>query len=288
MAVKFLTVTLFFALVVIKPVHDAFPDDTPRHDKKNNTELYTSEWNMARHHDHTSLVLDKKAKHTEPHYLWMYLVFAYLFTGLAVYLLVTETERIIAIRQTYLGNQSTVTDRTIRLTGIPSELQSEEKIKNFVESLQIGKVDSVTLCKNWQELDYAVETRKSLLRKLEESWTLYVKNSHGPEGERLDSSQSLQAEDAHEDEESRLLTGDSENGQAVPSTLKTRPRATIRYGFLNLQSHHVDAIDYYEEKLRRMDEKIIGLRKESFQPTSIAFVTMDSVASCVSQVHLAL
>ncbi|KAI9728957.1 MAG: hypothetical protein M1828_000042 [Chrysothrix sp. TS-e1954] len=292
MALKFLTVTLFFALVVIKPVHDAFPEDSPRHKPHNSTAVYTSSPMTMLGSDtrsYSPLVVDKKSHHTEHHYLWMYLVFAYLFTGLAVYLLITETERIIAIRQIYLGNQSTITDRTIRLTGIPPDLRSEEKIKTFIESLQIGKVDNVTLCKNWQELDSAVEARKSLLRKVEESWTLYIRQRRArPDQDAPDSSQDLPAEDAEEDEESRLLVSGSENGHTTPTSQQRRPRATIRYGFLNLQSHHVDAIDYYEEKLRRMDEKVLGLRRESFQATSLAFVTMDSVASCQMAVQAVL
>ena len=55
-------------------------------------------------------------------YLWAYLVFTYFFTGLAIYFMTAETRRIIQIRQDYLGSQSTITDRTIRLSGIPLAL----------------------------------------------------------------------------------------------------------------------------------------------------------------------
>src|SRR5882757_10419398 len=146
MAIKFLSVTLFFALVVIKPVHDQYPDkDVKGKIPSNSTEFVTgsihapgrvevrSEWGQ---------VLRMPVEYSSD-YLWMYLVFAYLFTGLAMYLIVSETRKIIQVRQEYLGSQTTITDRTIRLSGIPPELRSEKKIKEFVESLEIGKVETV-------------------------------------------------------------------------------------------------------------------------------------------------
>ena len=89
-------------------------------------------------------------------YLWMYLVFVYAISGFIIYLLVTETERIIGIRQQFLGSQHTVADRTIRLSGIPSSLRSEKSIKDYIERLDIGRVDSVSLCHGWKELDLSL------------------------------------------------------------------------------------------------------------------------------------
>jgi hypothetical protein len=50
----------------------------------------------------------------------------------------------------------------------------------------------------------------------------------------------------------------------------------------------VDAIDYYEEKLRRIDDEIRLLRKKDFEPTPLAFVTMDSVASAQMAIQAVL
>lgn len=104
----------------------------------------------------------------------MYLVFVYVLTGFIIYLLVTETERIIGIRQQFLGSQHTVADRTIRLSGIPTSLRSEKSIKDYIERLDIGRVDSVSLCHGWKELDDCVDQRTAVLRKLEEAWTVYL------------------------------------------------------------------------------------------------------------------
>jgi len=41
----------------------------------------------------------------------------------------------------------------------------------------------------------------------------------------------------------------------------------------------VDAIDYWEEKLRQLDMKIVNARKKSYPAADLAFVTMDSTAA---------
>ena len=280
MALKFLTVTLFFALVVFKPVHDAFPDithNTTASDVGVYRNVYGEHLNLLQEPN----VLSRRRASADPtDYLWMYLIFAYLFTGLAVYLLITETKRIISVRQEYLGNQATITDRTIRLSGIPHDLRSEEKIKEFIEALEIGKVDSVMLCRNWSELDGLMDERMDLLRKLEESWTLYIGRRH-TKGQAMNGNQRVPS--AAGDEESGPMLGASAPGDG-PSQESNRPTATVRFGFLKLQSRYVDAIDYYEERLRRVDERILELRNQEFPPTALAFVTLDSVAACVSTV----
>jgi hypothetical protein len=284
---------------VIKPVHDAFPDDSnqlrngTRH--HNSTEPYAI-WNGQDHltdlkRNNSSWFGEEHGvyKHFNTDYLWMYVVFAYLFTALAMYLLVTETQRIIAIRQEYLGSQVTVTDRTIRLSGIPPSLRSEEKIKNFIEHLQIGKVDKVMLCREWQDLDNKMAERMTVLRKLEESWTVFL--GHRRVERSLESLPIVQPpppvaapyQDEEGEEEAngeRRMNGVS-HGPLDPR-LRTRPMLTLRSGPLGIHGRKVDAIDHYEEKLKEIDDAIRDLRTKEYKPTSMAFVTLDSVAACVS------
>ena len=207
----------------------------------------------------------------------MYLGFVYLFSGLAIYLIVNETKKIIRVRQDYLGSQSTLTDRTIRLSGIPKQLRSEDMIKETVENLDIGKVESVTLCRNWGELDDLISERKAVLRKLEAAWTIHL----GYKRPTKASSSHLSQERNGEDEESRLLDGNDHDQEHIHA--QDRPTKNIWYGFLNLQSRKIDAIDYYEERLRRLDEKITAAREKDFKPTPLAFVTLDSTAAAVSR-----
>lgn len=297
MAIKFLSVTLFFSLAVIKPVHDLYPDDDKTLPHKNGTHHHdgSSNQTMSRYtaletlHDYAPWMPD----HIETDYLWMYPVFAYLFTLIALYLLVSETRRIIEVRQEYLGSQTTITDRTIRLSGIPSELQSEEKIKDFVEELAIGNVESVTLCKDWKELDKAIVHRNVLLRRLEEAYTVCLGGRSIERSlESLPISQppppgpAVNPERGNEHETEALLST-HDHSTPAPSG-PSRPKVAIRFGRFNLRSKLADAIDYYEEKLRVTDDKIRELRKKDFDPTPLAFVTMDSVAACQMAVQAVL
>lgn len=217
----------------------------------------------------------------------MYLVFAYLFSALAAYLIVTETRKVIEVRQEYLGSQTTITDRTIRLSGVPPEYRSEEKIKEFIENLEIGQVETVLLCRNWKELDKLMAERMKVLRRLEEAWTVYLGHrriernleslpiSQPPPPEPL-----VDEEDGDEDTE--LLSDGPDRPRYVAPYARSRPTTRLWYGPFKLRCRNVDAIDYFEERLRRLDEQIRSLRKKEFEPTPLAFVTLGSVASCVS------
>lgn len=289
MAIKFLLVTLFFALAVIKPVHDTHQEKASKKpyfggdpdDKDEHLEMRTETlWSDFAGHDYEYLT----------DYLWMYLVFVYLFTALILYLIVSETRRIIDIRQEYLGSQTTITDRTVRLSGIPIDLRSEEKIKEFIEDLEIGKVESVTLCRNWKELDDQITTRQTILRKLEEAWTVHLGSRRIERNlETLPVIQPRPLEaDGDDREDSRLLNNaDMDSGYATPYA-RPRPKAKIWYGPFRLRYRTVDAIDYYEEKLRKLDDEIRDLRKKDFEPTPLAFVTMDSVASAQMAIQAVL
>ncbi|KAK4144829.1 uncharacterized protein C8A04DRAFT_27326 [Dichotomopilus funicola] len=222
-------------------------------------------------------------------YLWSYLVFAYLFTGLTLYFMDKETLKVIRVRQDYLGTQSTVTDRTFRLSGIPEELRTEEAIKDLVQKLEIGKVESVTLCRDWKELDHLMDQRQTILERLEETWSVYLAQKPLiPTGRRPDGNEAngpnhnpagdLDAEAVDEEagEGDQLLAG----GRAGQTLERVRPQTRFWYGFLRLQSRKTDAIDYYTERLRRLDDKIMTARKKTYEPANLAFVTMDSIAAC--------
>lgn len=295
MASQYLFITLFFALVVIKPVHDAFPaketrDDDEKHHKNRHNETYIFE--EGGHHNKTTPGYGLPFS-WETDFLWMYIVFAYLFSGLAVYLLVTHTRKVISVRQEYLGTQSTITDRTIRLSGIPNYLQDEAKIKDFVEELDIGKVETVVLCRDWNELDTAMRERMDILRRLELAYTIFAGQkantqavAQAPAGDAQ-----LIALGDDEDEDSAQETDHlvNTNGQSDDVHEEAaRPQLTLRFGNFNLQSRKVDAIDYYSERLRNLDQKIKDLRESDFRPMPLAFVTMDSVAAAQMAIQAVL
>lgn len=269
LSMKLFAILFFFAAVVIEPINRRYsPEDAP---KKPDDDSDNS-WNY------------------DMGYLWAYLVFTYFFTLLTIHLLNKETFKVIKIRQDYLGTQSTITDRTFKLSGMPRELRDEAKLKELVEKLEIGNVESVTLCRNWKELDDLVAARARTLRKLEETWSVYLgqksTNCLDDRHRIVSNAVGLHDESAVVDEEAQdgegaSLLGGGRNGAAHHHWIdRPRPQTFVWYGPFRLRYKKVDAIDYYEEKLRRLDEQIHAARKKEYQPVDQAFVTMDSIAAC--------
>ncbi|KAH0536346.1 hypothetical protein FGG08_006772 [Glutinoglossum americanum] len=289
MASKFLGITFLFALIIITPVHYHYREDS---DPVAANVLTYSDPSWIFEPQFASALKPEKGK-TPDEYLWMYVFFVYVFSGIAVFLLISETKRIIRVRQNYLGHQSTVTDRTIRLSGIPENLRSEVKIKEHIETLQIGKVESVTLCRNWEEIDVLMNKRAILLRKLEEAWTVHLgfrrveRSLQSLPVTQPPPPELTPAQETDEESHALLAHDDREQGRVVPYA-RERPKTRIRHGFLKLKSRKVDAIDLFEERLRRLDEEIKVTREKEFEPTALAFVTLDSVAACQMAVQAVL
>ncbi|KAI9158176.1 Calcium permeable stress-gated cation channel 1 [Paramyrothecium foliicola] len=288
MAIRLFAVFFFVALTILFPINKHFRgfDPSPIFKKPGSEQSYftflgssQSTFNdieVYKNHD--------KEEHESHAYLWAYVLFTYLFVALTLYSINWETFRIIRYRQDYLGKQSTVTDRTFRLTGIPAELRSEEKIKSLIEDMDLGKVEAVTLCRNWKDLDRLVETRDQVLRRLEASWAKFLKQQRNGKSKDIVRRPSPSENDLLAPDEDNLEA--AENGRLLaadendPNLSDDRPQVTIRYGTLGLRSRRLDAIDYYEERLRRLDAKVAEARSKTYPTTDMALVTMDSVASC--------
>ena len=295
MSIRLFGTMFFFAAVVLEPINIHFIDKNKGHRKTDSfvssvfripqaapyQPAAASQWTLE---DDSPEKDPDKSFDKALGYLWSYLVFTYFFSILTMYFMDKETRRVIRVRQDYLGTQLTITDRTFRLSGIPKDLRTEEKIKDLVEKLEIGKVESVTLCRNWKELDRLVEERQSILHKLEETWSVYlgqkpVENPASYGGNRTSGLRQASSEDTADEEAGEtgpLITAPS----AARMAERRRPQTRIWYGFLKLQSRKTDALDYYEEKLRRLDEKIREARKRTYDAADLAFVTMDSIAAC--------
>lgn len=280
MSMKLFGIMFLIACAILAPINNHFTDP------KQNPFLLQTTFGFQTSFFNTTVAGDGYRYLPETSYLWAYLVFTYFFTGLAIYLMTAETKKIITIRQDYLGSQSTVTDRTIKLSGIPVELRSEEKLKELLEKLEIGKVENITLCRNWKELDKLMDKRASVLRRLEEAWTVHLGRSQlKPErnfaSEINGSGNDDEDDEAHEEDN---LMGNNR----ISSHDQPRPTTRMWYGFLHFQSKKIDSIDYHEEKLRKLDEKIKAARKKEYTPTALAFVTMDSIPACQMAVQALL
>ncbi|KAI1368738.1 hypothetical protein F5Y08DRAFT_294690 [Xylaria arbuscula] len=287
MSLRLFATMLFFSITVLWPIHKAF-DTFPTTGSSPPSNSSVQHSSLFNNHFLDEAFLPT-AKHKDKNgdgnlsYLWSYLVFTWFFSLLTMYFMNTETFRVVKIRQDYLGTQSTVTDRTFRLTGIPKDLRTKEKIKDFVENLEIGHVRSVHLCRNWAEIDGLMAERQNVLHKLEEAWSAYRSqttlkpraNIQGAAVNNRDEQGDAHGESANEN--GPLLAGENLQGSMGE---RERPKIRLRFGFLNLRNRKIDALDYYEEQLRRLDEKIVAARKKDYAPTDTAFVTMDSIAAC--------
>lgn len=263
MCIKLLAICCFFSMCVISPIRFHF---TGRYDDGN---------------DGTSLNAKDSAPEAAKYYLWMYVVFTYFFTFLTLYLLTSQTKLIVNTRQSYLGKQNTITDRTIRITGIPIELRDVDGLKKKIESLKIGKVSSITICREWSPLNRLFRYRKKVLRRLESEYMScppelrdsehYTETYHLSRNEDSNGRNSF---DPNEVTHTDYVEDNNIYGQVF---LRDRPK--MRTGWFGLFGPQVDAIDHFEQQLRFIDQEIQEARKKHYSATPTAFVTMDSVAN---------
>ncbi|CAK7206355.1 hypothetical protein SEUCBS139899_009144 [Sporothrix eucalyptigena] len=312
MSFKLFAIMFFFAAVVLEPINQHFVSKTTK-----------SSYGIFSVPAYSSYVVDDPddddSWNREKGHLWAYLVFVYFFTALTYWFMNTETFRVIKIRQEYLGSQATITDRTFRLSGIPLEFRAEDKIKALIEKLEIGRVESVTVCRKWGTLDHLVAERKRVLQRLEETWSTFLKQPaakikwqrwrrrRGPNSQAASQTDEepvdeeagivrgeagLGREDADVTNEDDNLLPDNDNEEDVDAARAAqehkRPQVRIWYGPLRMRCRSTDALDYYEERLRRLDEKIRAARRQHYDATDLAFVTMDSVAACQMAIQAVL
>lgn len=276
MAMKFLASSAFLGMTVIVPVKKVYSDEDPWGNITMKSVFLQTDLGE------NAMSLMKKHDEGDKNWLWAYVVFVYIFTGLAWYFLAKETKRTSKIRQKYLGNQSTVTDRTVRLSGVPEYLRDEESLAQHMQSLSIGAVEQVVICRSWEELDRRMAERKTILTALEEAWTVYL----SPFRLQRDDDTLPLVQPTPEAESEELPTG-MEHTQSSGSLLRGRTlpdesrRPKMRLGWLGLFGKPIDCIDYYTVKLRVVDDAIGALRseKDAFKATPMAFVTFKNVES---------
>ena len=260
----FLAVSAFIGLTVVTPIQSHFDPD--------------GGWgNFTDFHMAKEVEDDDKSNKADHAYLWAYLVFTYIFTALLSFFLVRQSSVVSKRRQEYLGHQSSVADRTIKISGIPHDLRSEEKLQGFVEKLRIGDVSAVTICRDWREIDQLAEKRAATLRKLEEAYVVY-------EGGRVERDlQTLPVVQPTPDDMERpasMTSGESQpliNGHRNP--IRRRPK--MKVGRFGLVGKEVDAINFYTAKLQHLDETILTARQKEYPATPMAFVTFDKVSGAV-------
>ncbi|KAK9477748.1 hypothetical protein V1514DRAFT_332889 [Lipomyces japonicus] len=283
MAIKLLCVCTFFAVAVISPIRLHYTgnyDDTAYGDYISKTFIRIINPGTGR------TVEDPSSKEPEEYsaYLWCYVAFVYIFTFITGWFLLRQTHHIVRVRQSYLGNQNSITDRTIRLSGIPVDLRNEEALKDHIESLQIGQVRSITICRQWKELDNLMNRRRKMLANVERAWTEYL----GDDGAKR-SARSVPIASSLPQSPPIPLRGDDGSTPLLEHALLPNVingtvsyghrRPVMRIGFLGFFGKMVDKIDYYTARLEKIDQNVKLARHKEYKATPVAFVTMDSVAS---------
>ncbi|CCD25992.2 Csc1p NDAI_0G02170 [Naumovozyma dairenensis CBS 421] len=299
MCIKLLATYCVFAILIISPIRYHFTGQYDDGSDNNNSYLGMTN-SFVKRHLTISQDIPIEAPERANLYLWMYVIFTYLFTFLAIYMLISQTKLIVNTRQIYLGRQNTLTDRTIRLSGIPIELRDKQALKNRIEQLKIGTVSSITICREWGPLNRLFHYRKNVLKELElkyaecpsslrnrnyESNVEYYplgRNTTDPSNMAPDSG-TTNTNTAVTD---RVIANVPQGGRERPeednvlySEVRLGERPTIRTGLFGLFGEKIDAIDHLEKQLKFIDEEIIEARKKHFSATPTAFVTMDSVAN---------
>ncbi|KAH3665896.1 hypothetical protein OGAPHI_004085 [Ogataea philodendri] len=297
MSIKLLSICWLFSSIIISPIRYYFTGDYDQGDGNDKT------------------ASDSPSEATDYYtYLWVYVIFTYIFTFVTKHFLMQQTRKVIECRQKVLGSQKSVTDRTIRLSGIPPELRNERALRDTIESLGIGKVSKIVICREWKKLDTLFHQRDRIIRSLEIYWAQYIGTTKNPTFNirpYAESSYPL-TRDSHryrdDDEEAADESISTENdisesdildyeytsntaveydadsstdsnpfGTFGSAVYKKRPQ--IKLGFKGLWGKSVDAIDYYTQQLKVIDEEILAARQRHYPATPTAFITMDSVAT---------
>lgn len=236
-------------------------------------------------------LMEDTDEHSElPVYLLFCTIFTYVFTIVVYYFMFAETRHIIRTRQRFLGSQKSLTDRTIMITNVPSQMRDEKSLKAHIEQLDVGKVDSVFLAKDYTVLHSLFRRREGILRHLESLYSQYYGldvNVLSPKF--ITPSVTLKVTQKEQFESSDVLyspeVGASDDVGQIYSVLcntdrhgKTKARLVLRLGFLGLWGSKVDAIHHYSWQLVHIDGEIRRLkRSSSFRPIPYAFVSMKSV-----------
>lgn len=237
-------------------------------------------------------------------YMWVYVAATYIFTLICIRTMRSYTNQVVNVRQAYLGHQNSITDRTLRVSGIPKKLRSEQALREYFKTLFGADPESIILCRKWGRLDELFEKRRAIILELEGHWATYL----GPDNPAFssmltpllseDSGSLLDDIDTDEGAERPLecLSQPSrENPSLVRSTFvngdlkdiaarmfpdRKRPMGRTKYG--GLAGSKVDLIDHFERKLVGLDSEIREERSQAgLRPvTNMAFITLKSVAQC--------
>ena len=106
-----------YQIQVYRRVDEDYPDDDSDNDDDDGSN--NNGTTIIKHIVSAGILVASKNNDGEQYqqFLWLYTIFTYVFTFVTVYFLFKQTNRIISMRQKYLGLQNSVTDRTVKYLG---------------------------------------------------------------------------------------------------------------------------------------------------------------------------
>lgn len=114
--------------------------------------------------------------------LYIHLVFTWCLSILVYITLASYFKSMSKLKNEYDAyvlkrtKMSKIDQRSVMVFGIPSELCHEVDLAGYFESLGIGKVENVVLCRRWSKLQRAVEKRAKYLLDLEAVYSKILYN----------------------------------------------------------------------------------------------------------------
>lgn len=291
LCIKLLSIYCFFSICIISPMRYHFTgrydgDDDNSNILVDNAVTKAGISLLKRYIQTSNSKRDHNSGSSNPEmfglYLWMYVLFTYFFTMIAINMLMRQTKVVVNTRQNYLGKQNTVTDRTIRLSGIPIELRDVNALKNRIEKLNIGQVSSITICREWGPLNKLFHYRDLVLKQLELKYSECPHHIANYETYR-ESYRLTRNEEQHSNittsTSNDIESQDIPNNSTTYSQLAIGDRPTMKLGLMGIFGKEVDAIEHLEQQLKFIDKEILDARNRHYPATPTAFVTMDSVAN---------
>ena len=201
-------------------------------------------------------------------YLSVHLLFTYLFTGLTLYFIHRNYKKFVKARQLFsLELVHSIAARTVMVTQLPKELQSERALADYFEAMNLS-VESVSVCREVDSLKGLLDQRTRALLKLESAWVQYLGNpSRAAPVDSVTTDLINLDNGAIEEQRGRLV---------VPN----HKRPTMRPGWFRRK---VDALEYLTEEFKKADEEVQHKRHTGkFKSTHVAFVTFEKMSSAVS------
>lgn len=276
MSIKILLSLSILGLCILSPVRYFM---TGSFDKDNTTFAFITNFLNSINNDNN---IDENS---EPLlYLAICTFFTYIFTVIIYWFLFKETNHIIKTRQKFLGSQRSLTDRTIFIKNIPSNMCNEIDLKNHIQELGVGKVDQISFVYDYTPLVKLFLQRDKMKNLLE---VLYSKSC----GLEINMFKSIDVQSVHLKSvkiqkfptndniiyDPNTDNTDNDNYYVLANSVDKKFSSKKRSCF-EVKKSDKELLNLYSRNLIKINNEINHL-KDSFQfkREPLAFVTMDSV-----------